>query len=108
MALTTEYSGKLDAPTGDEELDSLLAEMRKKTGRSWQVEVNTMHPKGSFWNTKIPIKFYSLLLYVGGVMPYQVIMCGSGDVSVTKGYLIGYLSGIEEATKSKGGKQTPC
>lgn len=96
MVMTTAYCGELDAPTGDKELDSLLAEIRQRTGRSWQCEVRTMQPKELLWRTKKPTKIYSLLLYVGGVMPYQLIMCGSGDISTTKAYLIGYLSGIDD------------
>jgi hypothetical protein len=104
MTITTDYCGALDAPTGDSELDSLLAEIRQRTGRSWQCEVRTMHPKELLWRTKKATKFYSLLLYVGGVMPYQLIMCGSGDISVTKGYLIGYLSGLDDAAKRQEGE----
>lgn len=99
MVMTTCYEGVLDAPTGDSELDSLLSEIRKKTGRSWQCEVRTVQPKEVFWKIKKPEKFYSLLLYVGGIMPYQLIMCGSGSITTINAYLIGYLSGIEEAAK---------
>lgn len=95
MVMTTGYNGKLDAPTGDAELDSLLSEIRQRTGRSWQCEVRTVQPKEILWRSKKPVKIYELLLYVGGVMPYQLIMCGSGDISTTKAYLIGYLSGME-------------
>ena len=106
MVMTTAYCGELDAPTGDKELDSLLAEIRQKTGRSWQCEVRTLQPKEILWRSKKPVKTYSLLLYVGGVMPYQLIMCGSGDISTTKAYLIGYLSGMDDkANKHKGGAE---
>lgn len=104
MTITTGYCGALDAPTGDKELDALLSEIRQKTGRSWQCEVRTVQPKELLWRSKKSVKIYELLLYVGGVMPYQLIMCGSGDISTTKAYLIGYLSGLEEVTKRQEGE----
>lgn len=93
MVMTTTYDGELDAKTGDDELDSLLSEIRSKTGKCWQCDI-AIHDYRRFFGREQE-KHYSLLLYVGGVLPYQLIMSGSGNLETIKAYLIGYLSGFD-------------
>lgn len=96
MVMTTVFSGIPNAPTGDEELDNLLCEIREKTKEDWQCDVHIMERRNIFGKKK-ESRFYTLLYHVGGCLPYQLIMSGSGDINHIKAYLFGYLSGLEAA-----------
>lgn len=92
--ITTVFSGVYNAPTGDAELDSLLSELRERTKLNWQCEHQLHEVKKWFRPPKVTHNCV-LLLEVGGCLPYQLIMCASGDISKTKAYVIGYLSGLD-------------
>lgn len=92
--MTTTYAGPLNAPTGDDELDSLMDELRLKTGKNWQVQKFSGVVESRWFKPDVVHWDYELLLEVGGVLPYQVIMCATGNISKTKAYIYGYLSGL--------------
>lgn len=94
--MTTTYSRPLNAPTGDDELDLLMHELREKTGKNWQVEKFNTYTEKRLFKPDIHHCAYQLLLEVGGVLPYQVIMCASGEIHKIKAYIYGHLSGLQE------------
>jgi len=92
--ITTVFSGMHNATTGDAELDNLLKELRDRTELNWQCE-HRAYKVRRWLMAPIMTHRYDLMLEVGGCLPYQLIMCASGDISKTKAYVIGYLSGID-------------
>lgn len=89
------------APVSDPELNSLLAELRKVTGRDWRLE-ERVRSMGRLWWRRC-VKSY--LLYAG--MPdgveFQVINFYTADGSLTPfvpaqviaAYIYGYMGGME-------------
>lgn len=64
------HDGELNQRLPDPELQSLLQEVRKATGRDWQVVSHTFARRGWF---KRPVALYGLYIYVGGMGPWQQI-----------------------------------
>lgn len=96
MVATTVFLGVENAPTGDFELDSLLAELRDKSGKNFQCDVIDYH-EPRFLRKSVRITQYTLMVHVGGVLPWQILSCASGeDAKPAKAYIIGYLSGLEQ------------
>lgn len=99
MPLTTMlHQCELDQPTGNDELDELLAEARQATGRNYQI---VMRPR---YERKRKGIFYVMLqtgteaqVYVecAGVFPWQEMTCAR-DTRTARAYLLGLINGANE------------
>lgn len=90
---TTLNDCELNVPTSDDELNELLAEVRLQTGMDWQI-VERHSQRRRLLFTEEYHQFH-LYLYTGGVLPWQVIMAGSGETSdCPKRFLYGVIAGM--------------
>lgn len=96
MITTGIHPSKLNMPTRDAELNALLKKVRQTTGQNWQAVEYC--EKLTFGRR---IHWYGLYLEVGGVLPYQQIS-GISTAKEAKGYLAGFLAGIEFSNKREG------
>lgn len=94
MCVTTVFNKPENATTGDEELDVLLTRARELSGRNWQCDVTTGWKRTWYGKIVIGDNYYTLLVFVDGVLPWQEIICGSGDLDKTKAFLYGYINGL--------------
>jgi hypothetical protein len=96
MPLTTFLGDwELNKPSGDQEIDELLAEARKVTGENYQVVNRYSEERYGFLGHRRRKKATpGLYLEVGGVGPWQVLMCAQNAETV-KAYLYGLLNGVE-------------
>ncbi|EDM46243.1 hypothetical protein MDG893_05054 [Marinobacter algicola DG893] len=98
MVMTTGLSDfEKDLPTGDREVDEVLAEAREVTGKDWQVTVTRNSEARLFRSPKITER-WQLYVYVGGFLPWQVLGCASCKRSVFA-YLCGVVSGARIKTR---------
>lgn len=95
MVCTTVFNGKENAPTGDDELDALLAEARNLSGKNWQCDKANHYRKRLFRKREISYTHYSLLVFVDGVLPWQYLSCASGSLLRVKAFLYGYINGLK-------------
>lgn len=86
------HDSELNRPLPDADVQEALDEVRRVTGRDWQI-VN--HPRYEpEWFRLQPINHWSLYCYVGGCGPWQDIMCAAGpDLTRIHAYLLGLLAG---------------
>jgi hypothetical protein len=107
MAVTTFlHDGELNQPTSNKVLNELMAEVRQKTGRDWQIIELKYHPKKRWWQRaqKPVVIMYELYVYVGGFGPWQQINFYNDQTdwsinlrntsSVVAAYLHGILAGV--------------
>lgn len=92
VCTTTLSKHEQNIPTQDDELNSLVSEVRETTGRNWQIEERA-YRKGFLWNKKTYYLYY-LLVEVGGALPFQIITCVN-SAREAKCYLLGILSGYK-------------
>lgn len=112
------YDCELNVNTSNSEINSLLAEIRNKTGdnHSWQVIERQIILTPAWWNflsTKKTVSRFNLYRYVGGCGPWQCInfytdssgdnsLVGLGgvDASVIVNFLYGLLAGLQESRRA--------
>jgi hypothetical protein len=92
VATTTLMDYERNKPTLDEDVDYVLAEARNLTGKDWQVCVTTHRDKRLFSKDRV-FKTWELLVYVGGCLPWQSLMCAK-DRDTVFAYLAGVVSGV--------------
>ena len=94
------HDSELNQPSSDREIDELLAEVRKTTGRNYQiVERRWTERFGLFGLRKRPVSRMGVYLEVGGVGPWQELQCTKNPETV-RAYLLGMLGGHEDALRS--------
>ena len=99
MTMTTFLpDAELDQPTGDDELDKLIACARQQTGRNYQIvrhrEARSRGLLGAFvFNYEDRLQLY---VEVPGVGPWQVLTCAQ-DAATVRAFLYGLLNGVREA-----------
>lgn len=109
------FEDELNVNTSSKEINSLLAEIRSKTGDylSWQVVERQVKLKSAwwkFWSTEKTFSRFNVYRYVGGFGPWQCInfytessdnnsLAGiSGvDATVVVNFLYGLLAGLKES-----------
>lgn len=101
MPITTFlHDGELNQPTGDREIDELLAEVRRNTGRNYQVVTRRAVERfGLFGLRKHLLTRMSVYLEVGGMGPWQWISC-TQDAATVRAYLLGMLGGHDYCLRS--------
>jgi hypothetical protein len=84
----------------DKEVQACLEEVRRRTGKNWQVVRHT-YRKRQGWFRSTEVTVWELYLYVGGVGPWQVINFRNPDPegssiyhAVDLGFIAAYLYGI--------------
>jgi hypothetical protein len=93
VATTFLLDSELDIPTGDEELDELLADACRLTGRNYQILIHTTIERYGFLGLKKRrVNWPQLYLEVGGMAPWQVMQC-AGAYPTVKAYLYGLVNG---------------
>src|SRR5690625_1618348 len=95
---TTLEECQLDQPTGDPELDDLLAEAKTATGRNYQIVKSPGYDvkRLGIWHRVVQTRVKPrLYVEVPGVFPWQVISCAQ-DESTVFAYLYGLLNGVAE------------
>ena len=91
VATTTLMDYERNKSTLDEDVDYVLSEARKLTNKDWQVRVTVHREKRWFREDRVS-KTWELLVYVGGCLPWQVLMCAK-DRDTVFAYLAGVVSG---------------
>lgn len=111
MPLTTMlHQCELDQPTGNPELDELLAEAKAATGRNYQI---VMHPRYERKRTGIWYRMVQtgvqprLYLEVPGCFPWQVMRCAQDEATVFA-YLYGLVNGANEHAPPNPRNQRPA
>jgi hypothetical protein len=66
------HDGELNVPTSNKELNSILKEIRNKSGEDWQVVERVYNVRKHLWSMGTR-KTYELYKYVGGCGPWQQI-----------------------------------
>lgn len=106
MTVTTFLlDSELNRPTSNKVLNELLAEVRQKTGRDWQLIELEYVPATRWWQRKKqPLLMYELYVYVGGCGPWQQLNFYNDQsdwsinlrnpASVLVAYLYGILAGV--------------
>ena len=115
MPITTFLlDSELNRPTSNKVLNELLAEVRQKTGRDWQIIELQYHPKKRWWQRKQKpmVLMYELYVYVGGAGPWQQINFYNDQSdwsinirntsSVVVAYLYGLLAGVHSMELKNG------
>lgn len=90
------HDSELGRPSGDAEIDELLAEVRQRTDRNYQVVVHR-HAARVILRRRV-VEHMQLYLRVGGVAPWQVLGCAH-DRPTIRSYLIGVINGLNEAER---------
>lgn len=70
------HDGELNVPTSNNELNSILKEIRQKSGEDWQIIERSVEIHEPFWKFWKPVKWrksYELYKFVGGIGPWQQI-----------------------------------
>ena len=91
------HDWELNVPTSDDELNNILEEARRLTGRNWQV-IETVRTTGALW-WKEKVYGYSVYVEVPGVFNWQQIISASGNLFVARAYFFGVIAGTTEATR---------
>ena len=106
------YFGDYEAtrPTGDAELDELLTEVRKVTGKDWRIWWKEYEIRKRF-RRPIKARWYSLIVETRAP-EFQVInfyrdntdwsINGSVSKELIYAYLYGILVGVDSASQAKG------
>ena len=90
------HDGELNQPTGDAQLDELLADVRAATQRDYQVVIHTGLERHGFLGLRVrKITRISLYVLVGGMGPWQWLS-GTHTVSEVRAYLLGLLDGAAQ------------
>lgn len=96
MMTTILSDTQLNVPTRDDDLNELLKEVREATDEDWQV-VEYVNKSRSWLRDKEHV-WYGLHVYVGGLLPYQVLICVN-TAKECRAYLHGLLSGLSDKYK---------
>lgn len=101
MPITTFlHDGELNQPTGDAEIDELLAEVRQTSGRNYQVVTRrAIERSGLLGLRKREHVRMSVYLEVPGVGPWQWLSCTT-DAATVRAYLLGMLGGHDDCLRS--------
>lgn len=91
VATTTLMDHELNKSTHDPEVDRLIEEARRVSGKNWQVIVTKHRDERFFAPTRIS-KNWQLCVYIGGCLPWQVITCAK-DRDTVFAYLAGVIAG---------------
>lgn len=99
MPITTFlHDSELNKPTGNNEIDKLLAEVRLITGRDYQVIATKEVVRFGFLDLrKRLVTRMSVYVLVGGIGPWQWLTCAH-DIDTTRSYLLGVLNGLDHAS----------
>ena len=98
VATTFLHEHELNRPTGDDELDELLAAAREATGENYQIVMHrSVERFGPLRLRRREVLRPQLYLEVGGVGPWQVLMCAH-DRATVNAYLFGLLNGFQRAS----------
>ena len=102
MPITTFlHDAELKRPTGDSEINALLAEVRMKSRRNYLVFTQARIERfGPFWLRKRTRTLMTVYLEVGGVGPWQEVLPRTQDAATVRAYLLGMLNGYEDAMRS--------
>lgn len=97
MPITTFlHEAELNQPTGDAELDDLLAEARSLTGRNYQVVTHRAIERHGFFGLRTRIVIRTCLyLEVGGIGPWQWLS-SMQTVETVRAYLLGLINGCNK------------
>lgn len=96
------HDSELNRPTSDSEIDELLAEVRKTTGRNYQIVETCWTERFGFLGLRTrPASRMRVYLEVGGVGPWQELQCTKNPDTV-RAYLLGMLNGHEDALRLVG------
>lgn len=97
MPITTFlHDAELNQPTGDDELDELLDEARRLSGRNYQVVTRRAVERHGFLGLRSRnVTRTSLYLEVGGVGPWQWLS-STQTVETVRAYLLGLINGCNE------------
>ena len=107
MTITTWlHDRELNVPTGDNHIDELFSEVRKKTGDTWQITCRTVTQEKRFLSRKKPTEktFYTLYAQYGGncyqminffVLDSDTTINTWVDKSIIMAYLYGILAGMK-------------
>lgn len=91
VATTTLMDYERNQPTHDDDVDFVLGEARRLTGKDWQVLVTENRDRRLFQKDRV-FKTWQLLVYSGGCLPWQVLMCAK-DRDTVFAYLAGVVTG---------------
>lgn len=107
MPITTFlHDSELDQPSGHPEIDQLVAEVRKRTGRNYQVVTHRWGEcYGYFRLRRRVITRMGLFVEVGGVGPWQWLS-STQTAHEVRAYLLGILNGLDDAER-QGPKEAP-
>lgn len=104
------HDAELNQPTGDTELDALLADVRAATNRDYQVVSHAGFEQHGFLGLRVrKITRTCLYVFVGGMGPWQWL-AGTQTAAEVRAYLLGLLNGASErspAPRSAADMQAP-
>lgn len=92
---TTLHACDLDQPTGNAELDRLLADAKAATGDNYQIVMRPVYGKRhtGLWTKTVRVGTApQLYVQVPGVFPWQEMQCASDERTVFA-YLYGLVNG---------------
>ncbi|MFP3979125.1 hypothetical protein [Marinobacter sp. KMM 10035] len=92
VATTTLMDHQLNRSSLDAEVDYIIDEARRLSGKDWQV-IATVHRDQRLFRKPRVYWRWQLLVYVGGCLPWQVITCAK-DRDAVFAYLAGVVSGV--------------
>lgn len=94
------HDSELNRPLPDAEVQQDLDEVRRVTGRDWQIVNHPRYEPQWFRRARI-VNQWSLYLYVGGFGPWQDIRCAAGpDLGRIHAYLLGFLGGSDAIARA--------
>lgn len=103
------YESDINNILADKEVQALLDEVRKKTGKDWQVVKHQYSIKKNWFLPTKTIERYGVYVFVGGFGPWQQINFYSTDecsmsfyvtLDVVANYLMGILVGLDAKDKN--------
>lgn len=100
VATTTLMDYELNQSSSDSEIDRVLEEARRVSGKDWQVVVTVHNDKRLFTKDRV-FKTWMLCVHIGGCLPWQVITCAN-DRDTIFAYLAGVVSGAQSRRSIKG------
>lgn len=100
VATTTLMDYERNKSSMDYDIDTIIDEARRVSGKDWQVTINVHRERRMFRKERVS-RHWQLLVHVGGCLPYQVITCAY-DRDTVFAYLAGVVSGALSMAQGEG------